>query len=52
LPAVVWANGYQEWWVDDVRQTPEDREQTRRVMAEARRWSPLRAAFVGLAVCS
>jgi hypothetical protein len=44
LPAVVSANGsWQEWWVDGVRQTPEDRAQTRR-------WSSLRAAFVGAVV--
>jgi hypothetical protein len=43
LPAVVWADGRQEWWVDNERQTPEDRAQTRR-------WSVLRAAFVGAAV--
>jgi hypothetical protein len=48
LPAVVHCCGRQEWWVNNSRQTPADREQTRRVMAEqARRWSPLRAAFVG-----
>jgi hypothetical protein len=43
LPAVVWADGRQEWWVDGVRQTPADRAQTRR-------WSALRAAFVGAVV--
>jgi hypothetical protein len=43
LPAVVHADGTQEWWVDGVQQTPADRAQTRR-------WSPLRAAFVGAVV--
>jgi hypothetical protein len=47
LPAVVWSNGMQEWWVDGVHQTPADRAQTR---AQTRRWSPLRAAFVGAVV--
>jgi hypothetical protein len=49
LPAVVWANGRQEWWVDGTLQSDLDRAQTRRVMAETRRWSALRAAFVGAA---
>jgi hypothetical protein len=43
LPAVVLPNGQQEWWVDGVQQTPQDRAQTRR-------WSGLRAAFVGAIV--
>jgi hypothetical protein len=43
LPAVVWSDGTKQWWVDGVRQTPEARSQTRR-------WSPLRAAFVGAVV--
>jgi hypothetical protein len=42
-PAMVLGSGYKEWWVDGVRQTPEDRAQTRR-------WSALRAAFVGAVV--
>jgi hypothetical protein len=50
LPAVVRADGSQEWWVDGRFQSDLDRAQTRRAMAEqARRWSPLRAAFVGAA---
>jgi hypothetical protein len=49
LPAVVLAGGRQEWWVDGRLQSDLDRAQTRRVMAEARRWSALRAAFVGAA---
>jgi hypothetical protein len=40
LPAVVWPNGHQEWWVDGTLQSDLDRAQTRR-------WSALRAAFVG-----
>jgi len=47
LPAVVWPDGRQQWWVHGVRQSDCDRERTRRVMAQAARWSPLRAAFVG-----
>jgi hypothetical protein len=46
LPALVYADSTQEWshwWVDGKPQTPEDRAQTRR-------WSALRAAFVGAAV--
>jgi hypothetical protein len=43
LPAVVWPDGRQEWWVDGEQQTPADRAQTRR-------WSQLRAAFVGAVV--
>jgi hypothetical protein len=53
LPAVVYASGCQMWFVNHIRQTPEDRAQTRRVMAEqGRRWSPLRAAFVGACAAS
>jgi hypothetical protein len=52
LPAVVRANGHQEWWVDGRFQSDLDREQTQKAMAEARRWSPLRAAFVGAAACA
>jgi hypothetical protein len=47
LPAVVFPNGRQEWWVHGKRQSDLDRERTRRVAAQAARWSPLRAAFVG-----
>jgi hypothetical protein len=47
LPAVVLANGHQEWWVEGRKQSDLDREKTRRAMAQAARWSPLRAAFVG-----
>jgi hypothetical protein len=43
LPAVILPSGRQKWCVDGVLQTPADRAQTRR-------WSPLRAAFVGAAV--
>jgi hypothetical protein len=39
-----------EWWVHGVRQTPADREWTRKALAETLRWSPLRAAFVAAAV--
>jgi hypothetical protein len=49
LPAVVWPDGRQEWWVNGNPQSNLDREQTRVVMAQAARWSPLRAAFVGAA---
>jgi hypothetical protein len=49
LPAVVYDDGHQEWWVNGRHLTPADRERTRRALAEARRWSPLRAAFVGAA---
>jgi hypothetical protein len=56
LPAVVWPDGRQEWWVDGRLQSDCDRERTRAVMAQAARWSPLRAAFVGAvaanAVCA
>jgi hypothetical protein len=40
LPAIERADGSREWWVHGVRQTPADRTKTRR-------WTPLRAAFVG-----
>jgi hypothetical protein len=43
LPAVVCPDGRQGWFVNGVQQTPADRAQTRR-------WSPLRAAFVGAVV--
>jgi hypothetical protein len=43
LPAVVYSNGRQGWFVNGVQQTPEDR-------AQNRRWSALRAAFVGAVV--
>jgi hypothetical protein len=49
LPAVVRPDGRQEWWVDGRKQSDLDREETRRKMAQAARWSPLRAAFVGVA---
>jgi hypothetical protein len=48
LPAVVRPNGRQEWWVEGRKQSVQDREETRRKMAQAARWSPLRAAFVGV----
>jgi hypothetical protein len=44
---VVLANAHQEWWVHGKQQSDLDREQTRRAAAQAVRWSPLRAAFVG-----
>jgi hypothetical protein len=47
LPAVTRPDGTQEWWVEYCQQGDLDREQTRRAMAQAARWSPLRAAFVG-----
>jgi hypothetical protein len=50
LPAVMQPDGAQEWWVHGSQQSNLDREQTRRLMAQAARWSPLRAAFVGAAV--
>jgi hypothetical protein len=43
LPAVVHPDGFRQWWVNGVQQTPADRAQTRR-------WSALRAAFVGAVV--
>jgi hypothetical protein len=43
-------DGTQEWWVHGRQQSNLDREQTRRRMTQAARWSPLRAAFVGAAV--
>jgi hypothetical protein len=51
LPAVVWLSGGQEWWVDGRQQSSLDRELTRAAMAQAARWSPLRAAFVGVVIC-
>jgi hypothetical protein len=45
LPAVVRPDGRQEWWVEGRKQSVLDREETRRKMAQAARWSPLRAAF-------
>jgi hypothetical protein len=51
LPAVVRPDGRQEWWVDGRLQSNLDRERTRAVMAQAVRWSPLRAAFVGAVIC-
>jgi len=46
LPALIYGNGVQEWYVHGVRQSDADR-------AATRRWSPLRAAFVGaVAVCA
>ncbi len=50
LPAVVYADGRQAWWVDGRLQSDRDRAQTREAMAVGRRWSPLRAAFVGAVV--
>ena len=47
LPAVVDPDGRHEWWVEGRKQSDLDREETRRKMAQAARWSPLRAAFVG-----
>jgi hypothetical protein len=44
LPAVVFADGRQEWWVDGRFLGALGRARTRR-------WSPLRAAFVGAVVC-
>lgn len=42
----MYANGYQEWYVHGVPQSDENR-------AATRRWTPLRAAFVGaVAVCA
>jgi hypothetical protein len=52
LPAVVYDDGHQEWWVNGRHLTPADRARTRKALAEARRWSPLRAAFVGAAACA
>jgi hypothetical protein len=49
LAAVVGPDGRQEWWVEGRKQSDLDREETRRKMAQAARWSPLRAAFVGVA---
>jgi hypothetical protein len=48
LPAVVFANGRREWWVNGRLQSDLDREHTRKAMAQAARWSPLRAAWVGV----
>ena len=52
LPAVVCPDGHQQWWVDGCPQSNLDREQTRAVMAQAARWSPLRAVFVGAATAN
>jgi hypothetical protein len=45
LPAVIFANRFQRWYVHGVRQSEADR-------AATRRWSPLRAAFVGAVAIS
>jgi hypothetical protein len=46
LPAVVWVDGRQEWWVDGVFQSILDRE---KILS---RWSPLRAAWVAAVVAA
>jgi hypothetical protein len=40
MPAIIFADGTQQWYVNGVKQSDADR-------AATRRWSPLRAAFVG-----
>ncbi len=46
MPAIIFADGTQQWYVHGVRQSDADR-------AATRRWSPLRAAFVGaVAMCA
>jgi hypothetical protein len=52
LPAVVRPDGRQEWWVEGRKQSDLDREETRRKMAQSARWSPQRAAFVGVALAA
>jgi hypothetical protein len=50
LPAVVYPDGRREWCVDGWLQSNLDRKQTRKAMAQAARWSQLRAAWVGAVV--